>query len=156
MKIKSVKAMVGDATVLVASALIAAAAAAESPEARSTIHPADRVLTMVNVLTPEPGRQAEVIGLLQAGMQDTMRHQPGFISANIHRSLDSDHVVVYAQWKDQASVDAAVKLIQAGQAPNMAQVFAIATPDFHPYRVVSVHTSATVRPADEGTAGRQD
>lgn len=101
------------------------------------------VLTMVNVLTPASGKQLETIQILQTGMNETMRHQPGFISANIHRSLNSEHVVVYAQWKDQASVGEASKLIQSGKAPNMAKVFSIAQPAYHPYEVVSVHRAST-------------
>jgi len=111
----------------------------------SSIDPSAGVLTMVNVLTPAPGKQSETIQLLQAGMDETMRHQPGFISANVHRSLNSDHVVVYAQWKDQASVDAAGKLIQGGKAPNMATVFTIAQPAYHPYEVVSVHPASKTK-----------
>ncbi|MES0861966.1 antibiotic biosynthesis monooxygenase family protein [Ruegeria sp. SCPT10] len=101
----------------------------------------ENILTMVNVLTPEPGKQDAAIRLLQAGMSDEMSAQPGFISSTIHRSLNSEHVVVYAQWRDQASVNAAVEVIQSGGAPNMAEVFAIASPDFHPYNVESVHSA---------------
>lgn len=111
----------------------------------STIAPDAGVLTMVNVLTPASGKQSETIQLLQAGMDETMRHQPGFISANIHRSLNSEHVVVYAQWKNQESVGAAAKLIQGGKAPNMAKVFTIAQPAYHPYKVVSVHPASTLK-----------
>ncbi len=105
----------------------------------ATINASDSILTMVNVLTPEPGKQAETIRLLQAGMNDEMSAQPGFISSTIHRSLNSDHVVVYAQWADEASVEAAVNVIQSGGAPSMAKVFSIAAPDFHRYAVHSVH-----------------
>lgn len=118
-------------------------AATQEIAATSKIDPGAGVLTMVNVLTPAPGKQSETIKLLQAGMDNTMRHQPGFISANIHKSLNSEHVVVYAQWKDQASLEAAARLIQTGKAPNMASVFAIAQPAYHPYNVVSVHPAIT-------------
>ncbi|UJB73254.1 antibiotic biosynthesis monooxygenase (plasmid) [Acaryochloris sp. 'Moss Beach'] len=114
---------------------------AQSPVRTATIDPSLQTLTMVNVLTPESGKQDEVIRLLQAGMDEEMKLQPGFISSTIHRSLNSDHVVVYAQWTDQAAVDAAVKVIQSGKAPNMQNVFSIASPDFHPYQVVSTHRS---------------
>ena len=100
---------------------------------------------MVNVVTPEEGRKAETLAALQAGMEDTMRHVPGFISANIHSSLDSDHIVVYAQWRSRAAVAAAVELVTSGKAPAMAKAFSIAQPDFHPYEVVSVHTAAQSR-----------
>ena len=130
---------------LVTTSITALAYAQNGPKVSSTIDPDAHILTMINVLTPAHGKQAETIQLLQAGMNQTMRQQPGFISANIHRSLNSDHVVVYAQWKDQASVDAVVKLIQGGKAPNMATVFTVAQPAFHPYEVISVHQAMELK-----------
>jgi len=130
---------------LFTASITAVVYAQNGPRVSSTIDPEAHILTMINVLTPAHGKQAETIQLLQAGMNQTMRHQPGFISANIHRSLNSDHVVVYAQWEDQASVDAVVKLIQGGKAPNMATVFTVAQPAFHPYEVVSVHPSMEMK-----------
>lgn len=108
---------------------------------RSIIEAESDILTVVNVLTPKPEEQEKVVSLLQKGMNDTMRHQPGFISANIHKSLDSSHVLVYAQWQDSASLQEAVKLIEAGLAPSMMEVFSIGNPEYHPYEVVSVHRS---------------
>ncbi len=35
-----------------------------------------------------------------------MKSLPGFVSANIHRSLDGKKVVNYAQWRSQADFDA--------------------------------------------------
>ena len=116
-----------------------AAACAASSDKTVVIDPHGGALTMVNVLTAAPGKQDEAIRLLQAGMDQEMSRQPGFISSSIHKSLNSDNIVVYAQWKDQASVDAAVAVIQGGGAPNMAEVFSVAQPEYHPYSVVSVH-----------------
>ena len=107
---------------------------------QSIIQAQTDILTVVNVLTPKLEEQDRVIALLQKGMTDTMQHQPGFISANIHKSLDSSHVVVYAQWKNNKSLQNAVKLIEAGQAPSMMEVFSIGNPEYHPYEVVSVHS----------------
>ena len=97
------------------------------------------ILTVINVLTPKPEEQEKIVSLLQKGMTDTMQRQPGFISANIHKSLDSSHVLVYAQWKDSQSLQDAVKLIEAGLAPSMMEVFTIGNPEYHPYEVVSVY-----------------
>ncbi|VAW61652.1 hypothetical protein MNBD_GAMMA09-3854 [hydrothermal vent metagenome] len=91
----------------------------QSEQKISRISSEAEILTMVNVLTPPSGKQQEIIQLLQAGMHETLRHQAGFISANIHKSLDSEHVLVYAQWEDQASVDAAAELVQNGEAPTI-------------------------------------
>ena len=106
---------------------------------QSTIAAQTDILTVINVLTPKPEEQDKVVALLQKGMTDTMQHQPGFISANIHRSQDSSHVLVYAQWQDSKSLNDAVKLIEAGEAPSMMEVFSIGNPEYHPYQVVSVH-----------------
>ena len=106
---------------------------------QSTIDTQTDVLTVVNVLVPKPGQQDKVVALLQKGMTDTMQYQRGFISANIHQSQDSSHVLVYAQWEDSESLQDAVKLIEAGKAPSMMEVFSIGNPEYHPYKVVSVH-----------------
>ena len=106
---------------------------------RSYIETQKDILTVVNVLIPKPEEQERVINLLQKGMTETMQHQPGFISANIHQSLDSSHVLVYAQWTDSESLQNAVKLIEIGKAPSMMEVFTIGNAEYHPYEVVSVH-----------------
>jgi quinol monooxygenase YgiN len=110
---------------------------------QSFIETQSKILTVVNVLIPKPEEQDKVISLLQKGMTDTMQHQPGFISANIHKSLDSNHVLVYAQWEDRESLQNAVKLIETGKAPSMMEVFSIGNPEYHPYEVVSVHRAIT-------------
>jgi len=107
----------------------------------SEISEQSKILTVINLLTPAAGKQNEIVKLLQQGMINTMQYQPGFISANIHKSEDSDHVLVYAQWQSAAHLQAAVELIQGGEAPSMAKVFAVAQPDYHPYEVISVHRS---------------
>ena len=108
---------------------------------QSTIQVQTDILTVVNVLMPKPEEQEKVVNLLQKGMTDTMQHQPGFISANIHKSLDSSHILVYAQWKDSQSLQDAVKLIETGLAPSMMEVFTIGNLGYHPYEVVSIHRS---------------
>lgn len=142
MKVSSQKFFRTIMVTIVSSVSLVAFAYAQDTTKISHINPGAGILTMINVVTSETGKQLETIQLLQAGMEKTMRHQPGFISANIHRSLNSEHVVVYAQWKDQASVDAASKLIQGGKAPNMSKVFSVAQPAYHPYEVVSIHPAS--------------
>ena len=97
------------------------------------------LITRVNVLTAEEGKQEEVIEILKDGLNNEMSHQPGFVSATIHRSLDSENITVYAQWSSQQDFDAAVQHRSSGGAPTMNKVFSIAQPDSHPYSVVSIH-----------------
>ena len=61
-----------------------------------------RLMTLVNVFTVKPDKQAELADLLVRATDETMRHLPGFISASIHRSVDGTRVINYAQWRSQA------------------------------------------------------
>lgn len=96
-------------------------------------------LTMINVFTPTTGTQDEVAAAVRAGLEDSVSKMPGFIRSTVHRSKDDSKVVVYAQWRDQASVDAAVAAIEAGAAPEMLRALTIARSELHPYDVLSVH-----------------
>jgi quinol monooxygenase YgiN len=64
------------------------------------------LLTFINVFTVQPEKQEEVVSLLTTAAQQTMCHLPGFVSANIHRSLDGKKVVNYPQWKSMADFQA--------------------------------------------------
>lgn len=67
------------------------------PETR--IREGAEVMTLVNVFRVSPERQEELVQVLIEATEETMRHIPGFVSANIHRSLDGTRVVNYAQWR---------------------------------------------------------
>lgn len=68
----------------------------------TTINSNKDLFTLINVFHVEPGNQHELVRLLVKATEETMRHLPGFVSANIHRSLDGKRVVNYAQWKTKA------------------------------------------------------
>lgn len=61
-----------------------------------------RLMTLVNVFTVKPDKQAELADLLVRATDETMRHLPGVVSASIHRSVDGTRVINYAQWRSQA------------------------------------------------------
>jgi hypothetical protein len=46
------------------------------------------VVTLINVFTVAPEDQQRLVDVLVDATQTVMRKQPGFISANIHRSLE--------------------------------------------------------------------
>jgi len=119
------------------AAALACAPLASLADDAAQITPGADVLTMINVWTPAEGKQAEFIAMLEPALSNELIHQPGFVSGNIHRSLDSDHVVMYAQWADQAALEAFVAKLQSGAAPEMGAAFSAATPDFHPYSVTA-------------------
>jgi quinol monooxygenase YgiN len=68
-----------------------------------TIEKGNSVITLINVFTVEPEKQEKFVALLTEATQQTIKNMPGFVSANIHRSLDGKKVVNYAQWE---SIDA--------------------------------------------------
>ena len=67
----------------------------------STIDKNAALMTLVNVFTVKPENQEKLVTLLTDATDQVMRTLPGFVSANIHRSLDGRKVVNYAQWKSE-------------------------------------------------------
>ncbi len=90
----------------------------------STIEKGRNVVTLINVFTVAPEKQQELVTLLIDATQKTMKHLPGFVPANIHRSLDGKRVVNYAQWETKADFEAMKKNPEA--APHMQSAAALA------------------------------
>ncbi len=65
-----------------------------------------KLVTLINVFTVQPENQQRLIDLLIEVTRTTMRHQPGYISANIHKSLDGTKVTNYAQWRSKEDFEA--------------------------------------------------
>jgi quinol monooxygenase YgiN len=90
----------------------------------TTIEKRRPLLTLINVFTVDPGHQDQLVTLLTDATETTMKRLPGFISANIHRSLDGSKVVNYAQWESKAAFDAMRANPEA--APHMKAAAALA------------------------------
>ena len=99
------------------------------------------IATLINVFTVTPERQQELVELLVRATDETMRHLPGFISANIHKSSDGTRVVNYAQWQSrehfQAMLGNPVAKLHMETAPRLA-----ISVEPRLYEVVSVHEGA--------------
>jgi quinol monooxygenase YgiN len=102
----------------------------------STIDPDSKVITVVNVFTVEPNNQQRLVDLLIEATKKVMSLQEGFISANLHKSLDGAKVVNYAQWKSKEAFEKMLKNQTAKTHMNGA--FSIAKVDGSPYEVVFV------------------
>lgn len=72
----------------------------------ATIEKGSDILTLINVFTVPPENQQKLAYVLIEATEKTMKHLPGFISANIHRSLDGTRVVNYAQWQCREDFEA--------------------------------------------------
>ena len=68
-------------------------------EKLTTISKNAQILTLINVATVDPENQQRLVELFVTVTENVMCKQPGFISANIHKSLDGEKVVTYAQWR---------------------------------------------------------
>jgi heme-degrading monooxygenase HmoA len=95
-------------------------------------------ITLINVFTVEPGKQDELVQNLSEATEKAMKRLPGFVSANIHKSLDGTRVVNYAQWRSKDDFEAMLKNPEAG--PHMKAAGAIAKFEPHLYAVAAVHT----------------
>lgn len=91
------------------------------------------VVTMVNVFAVEPKDQQHLIELIVDATDSVMCKVPGFVSANIHASLDGTRVVNYAQWRSEAHFEA--MLNDPVVHGHFKEIRRIAVPERHLYRV---------------------
>ena len=91
----------------------------------ATIEKDKKVMTLVNVFTVKPEKQAELADLLVRATDETMKDLPGFVSASIHRSLDGTKVINYAQWRSKADFEALKENPKA--QPHMKEAAALAS-----------------------------
>lgn len=106
----------------------------------ATIEMTGDVVTLINVFTVDEAKQQALCDLLTEATEKVMRQQPGFVSANIHRSLDGTHVTNYAQW---ATEDDFRRMLQDPACKEHMAPAAQMAQSFQPvlYRVVSSHTA---------------
>jgi heme-degrading monooxygenase HmoA len=95
------------------------------------------LITLVNVFTVEPANQERLARLLQEATEHAIKHLLGFISANIHKSLDGTRVVNYAQWRTEEDFEAMFRNPEASK--HIQEAYKIAQVDPHLYKVESVH-----------------
>ena len=99
-----------------------------------TISKDNSVVTLINVFTVEPDNQQKLVDMLVKATEGTMKNIPGFVSANIHKSLDGKRVANYAQWRTAEDFEAMVKSPEA--QTHMRPINEIATADFHLYELI--------------------
>ncbi len=105
----------------------------------TTIRTDQQVITLVNVFTVAPQDQQALVDLLDSATAEVMRDRVGFVSANIHASLDGTRVVNYAQWRSDADFQA--MLGDPAAREHFAAVNALASAAPNLYTVQSVHHS---------------
>jgi quinol monooxygenase YgiN len=59
------------------------------------------ILTLVITIEVKPENCEALLELIIEESRSFVRHQPGFISANLHRNRESTRIVNYGQWENQ-------------------------------------------------------
>jgi heme-degrading monooxygenase HmoA len=95
------------------------------------------VATLINVFTVNRETQQPLVELLTEATEQVMRHRPGFVSANIHASLDGTRVVNYAQWRSRD--DFLAMLDDPMAREDMSAVGSLGISEPRLYEVASVH-----------------
>jgi heme-degrading monooxygenase HmoA len=102
-------------------------------KAKSTIEIGQSPITLVNVFKKN---QEKLVAALIEATEKTMRTLDGFVSANIHKSLDGKRVVNYAQWRSKEDFDAMMRTPKA--LVHMAPILLYARPSPHLYEIVDI------------------
>ncbi len=99
----------------------------------TTISEKADLITVINVFTVEsPEQQQRLVEHLVSNIEKAKK-QTGFISANIHKSLDGTRVTNYAQWSSQQALESA---LQNSEFMNPVEQILELPHDFHLYKVV--------------------
>jgi quinol monooxygenase YgiN len=64
----------------------------------ATIDKGGGLLTLIITLEVEPGQCDALVALIKEETLTFVRHQPGFVSCNLHRDAESTRIVNYGQW----------------------------------------------------------
>ncbi len=105
-------------------------------------------VTLVNVFTVAPGHQDELVDALDRATVEVFVGDPGFVSANLHASLDGSRVINYAQWTSRESYEAALARPEVREHIGKAAALAVSY-DPTLVRVRAVHHVGAGEPFTE-------
>ena len=106
----------------------------------TTIAKGRDLVTLINVFTVEPETQQQMVDLLVEATETVINRLPGFVSANIHKSLDGTRVANYAQWRSREAFEAMLRDAEA--RPHLERAAQLARAEPHLYEVVFVDEAA--------------
>jgi hypothetical protein len=103
----------------------------------------NKVITFINVFPTRPRDQAKLVELLVKAHEGTIKHRPGYVSTNIHRSVDGYLVVDYTQWERREDFEAMVR--DPSVAPYFGPIGELTKGEQKAYDVVFSHEADRVR-----------
>ena len=93
--------------------------------------------TFINAFRCRPGDQDRVVELNIDIIENVAVHQPGFISATVHRSIDGTRVINYLQWETAQHLAAMQQSPAFGQIAQQLRGLI----EFDPHQCEVVHTA---------------
>lgn len=103
----------------------------------TTIATDQDLLTLINVFTVTPENQQQLVDVLSKACNEVMLDRAGFISANVHPSLDGTRVVNYVQWRSREDLEA--MLADPGAREHIEEALTLAASEVNLYTVGAVH-----------------
>ncbi len=103
--------------------------------------------TVIIIFQVKPEQQQELIEAIEEFLE-TVKTQPGFVSANLHKSIDGVKVANYAQWSSLEEFEA-FRNNQEVQA-KAAKLFELGTSDSHVYEIVASESKVGTPEIKEG------
>ena len=95
----------------------------------------NKLVTVIIIFSVEPSQQDELITAIKEFLE-TVKTQPGFVSANLHKSTDGVKVANYAQWSSMEEFEAFRN--NAEVQKKAEKLFTIGgQPDSHVYEIVT-------------------
>ena len=107
----------------------------------------NKLTTVIILFTVEPSQQDDLIAAIQEFLE-TVKTQPGFVSANLHKSIDGVKVANYAQWASLAEFEAFRNNGEVQQ--KAAKLFTFDRPDSHVYEIVTCESKVGTPEIKEG------
>lgn len=101
----------------------------------ATLDLENQLVTVIILFKVKEGQQIAVIKTVKE-LFAIARHQPGFVSANLHRSQDGQKVANYAQWETEAALEAFRTLPETQDLATSLQDLVEET-DSHLYEIVA-------------------
>lgn len=103
--------------------------------------------TVIVIFQVKPEQQQELIDAIKEFLE-TVKTQPGFVSANLHKSIDGVKVANYAQWSSRSAFEAFKnnKEVQV-KASKLSE---LGTSDSHVYEIVASESKVGTPQINEG------
>ncbi|MEO1348272.1 MAG: antibiotic biosynthesis monooxygenase [Cyanobacteria bacterium J06635_15] len=108
----------------------------------------NQLVTVIVLFKVKVGQQAAVVEQVKR-LFAIAKQQPGFVSANLHRSLDDSKVANYAQWESEAALQQFRQLPEAEALVAQLQTL-VDEMDSHHYEIVASESKVGIPQINAG------